>query len=195
MTRLGCLAILCAALGSGVFSTASADDLFKRGRWANIASDQKAAEIGDILTVVVYQSAESRNAADNDARRRRSLDGAIKGGSADESGQLSLNSDYGGHGETRRSESFVTQISVSVQQVLPNGDLVIGGDQLMNVNGEKTTIQIRGRVRPVDISGDNQILSTRIADAQINYHGEGFVSRNSKSGVVGWVFGVLGLGG
>lgn len=195
MMRLGCLGVLCACLGASALPAASADDLFKRNRWANIASDQKAAEIGDVLTVVVYQNAESRNAADNDARRRRSLDGAIKGGGTDESGQLSLNFDYGGHGETRRSESFVTQISVSVQLVLANGDLLIGGDQLMNVNGEKTTIQIRGRVRPADISGDNQVLSTRIADAQINYHGEGFVSRNARSGVVGWVFGVLGLGG
>lgn len=178
------------AVGGGATAQTHRSD-----RWANVASDLKAADVGDILTVVVYQSAEARNAADSGARRQRGIDGKIRGGTHEQSGEIDLNSNFSGHGETRRSESFVTQISVSVETVLPNGDLAIAGEQLMNVNGEKTTIRIRGRVRPIDISGDNQVLSTRIADAQINYHGEGFVSRNVKSGVIGWLFSTLGLGG
>jgi flagellar L-ring protein precursor FlgH len=65
----------------------------------------------------------------------------------------------------------------------------------MNVNGEETTIRVRGRVRPADISRGNQVLSTRIADAQIDYDGRGFVSRNARPGLVHRLFSLLGLAG
>lgn len=179
----------------GVISPAGADNLFRGGAFANVASDHKGAAVGDVLTVVVYQSAEARNAAQNASQRRRSLDGELNTDVKGQNGEISLNGDFMGRGEVRRSESFVTQISVTITEALPNGDLLIAGDQLMRVNGEKTTIEIRGRVRPADITKDNQILSTRIADAEIKYDGEGFVSRNAKSGPIGWILGVLGLGG
>jgi flagellar L-ring protein precursor FlgH len=64
----------------------------------------------------------------------------------------------------------------------------------MHVNGETSNIGVRGRVRPADISSDNQVVSTRVADAQIDYDGHGFVSRSSKPGVINRVFRFLGLG-
>jgi len=174
---------------------ARADDLFHAQPWANVASDQRASHVGDIITVVVYQNAEARNGAQNTARRTSSIAGAVRGGSTDESGELSLNGAYSGQGQVSRSESFVTQISVAIETVLPNGDFAIGGQQLLHVNGEDTIIRIRGRVRPTDITGDNRVLSTRIADAQINYDGRGFVSRNARPGILQRLFGLLGLSG
>ena len=53
---------------------------------------------------------------------------------------------------------------------------------------------MRGRIRPADITSDNSVLSSRIADAQINYDGKGFVSRSAKPGVINRVFSFLGLG-
>lgn len=192
--RLGALAAAIAFLMNFPLS-ANGEDLFKISRWANLAGDQKAAAVGDILTVIVYQNAEARNAAQNTAQRGRSVSAELKANTAHHDGQLGLNGDYVGKGEVRRSESLVTQISVKIEQVLPNGDLVIAGEQQMQVNGERTHIAIRGRVRPTDINGANQVLSTRIADAEINYEGDGFVTRNSDSGVLGWLFSLLGLSG
>jgi flagellar L-ring protein precursor FlgH len=108
---------------------------------------------------------------------------------------MALDGAYAGQGEVRRSESFVTQISVAIEDVLPNGDFRIAGEQNMEINGEETTVRIRGRVRPIDISAGNQILSSRIADAEISYDGSGFVSRNARPGLIQHVFGWLGLGG
>ena len=188
-----------AAIGFGILSGAAtgagAEDLFGDGRLANMASDQRAARVGDALTVVVYQSAEARNAAQNNSRRRRSLEGALHGGSTQESGGFSLDGGYAGQGEVRRSESFATQISVTIESVLPNGDYVIAGRQLMSVNGEQTTVQVRGRIRPVDITSDNQVLSTRIANAEISYDGRGFVSRSARPGLIDRLLSLLGLGG
>jgi flagellar L-ring protein precursor FlgH len=182
-------------LSTLIVKPAFADDLYKKSRWSNIAGDQKASEVGDVITVVVYQSAESRNAAQNSAQRTRAASGTLSSDDLLQQGELGLRGEYLGRGEVRRSESFVTQISVSVVDILPNGDLAIEGEQNMQVNGEHTRIAVRGRVRPIDINRDNQVLSTRIADAQIDYDGDGFVSRNSDSGPLGWLFSLLGLSG
>ncbi|MFZ2031063.1 MAG: flagellar basal body L-ring protein FlgH [Vitreimonas sp.] len=176
-------------------STASADNLFHDQPWANVASDQRASHAGDIITVVVYQNAEARNGAQNTARRATSIDGAVRGGSTDETATLAFNGAYSGQGQVSRSESFITQISVTIESVMPNGDFAISGQQVMHVNGEDTLIRIRGRIRATDISGDNRVLSSRIADAQINYDGHGFVSRNARPGIVQRLFGLLGLSG
>ncbi|HEV7690386.1 MAG TPA: flagellar basal body L-ring protein FlgH [Hyphomonadaceae bacterium] len=186
-----CLAACTLALAGG----ASADNLLRNGKRANVASDLKSLEIGDILTVVVVQRAEARNSSDSVARRDRSATGQLSTDVLNQTGDLSLNGDFNGHGEIRRSESFVTQISVTIQGVAPNGDLTVAGEQRMKVNGEQTVIRVRGRVRPQDVSTDNQFVSSRLADAEIDYDGKGFVSRNAGSGPLGWLFNAFGLAG
>ncbi len=187
-------ALLALALSVGLAGAARADDLFNPN-WAASAGDRHAMHVGDVLTVLVYQSAEARNAAANSSRTQRSFEGGLRAGSVDENAQLALDGTYSGQGEVRRSESFVTQISVNVEEVLPNGDLRIAGSQHLSVNGETTLVRVSGRVRPADINGDNQILSTRIAEAEISYDGEGFVSRNARPGLLHRILGFLGLGG
>lgn len=151
--------------------------------------------MGDVLTVIVYQSAEARNAAQNVSRTRRGFEGAVQGGELDESASLTLDGAYTGQGEVRRSESFVTQVSVQIAEVLPNGDYLIAGEQQMHINGERTIVRIRGHVRPADITSDNQVLSTRIANAEISYDGAGFVTRNAHPNWIHRLFSILGLGG
>lgn len=174
---------------------ACSEDLFRDSRWAGVASDRSAARLGDILTIVVAQNAEARNAAQNTSRTRRTFDGSVSGGNIGESGELSLEGAYSGQGEVRRSESFITQISVTIEEVLENGDYRVAGEQLMHVNGERTVVRIRGRVRPADISSGNVVISTRVAEAEISYDGRGFVSRNAKPGLIHRLFSFLGLGG
>lgn len=189
-------AALCLALLAAPIATAAqADNLSTNPSWSAVAADRNARQVGDSLTIIVYQNAEARNAAQNTSRTRRSFEGGISGGSLSESGELSLDGSYAGQGEVRRSESFITQISVVIQEILPNGDFVIAGEQLMHVNGEDTIVRVRGSVRPADISGDNQVLSTRIANAEISYDGQGFVSRNARPNLIHRLLGLLGLGG
>jgi flagellar L-ring protein precursor FlgH len=84
-------------------------------------------------------------------------------------------------------------MTLTVQAVLPNGDLVVGGDQWLDINGERTRVGVRGRVRTADIAADNSVISNRIADAQIDYGGRGFVSRSAKPGIITRIFRFLGL--
>ncbi len=73
-------------------------------------------------------------------------------------------------------------MSARIIQVLPNGNLVLRGSQEILVNNEKQYITIQGVVRPVDIGTDNTVLSTYIADARIDYTGEGDLSRKQREG-------------
>lgn len=187
--------ILCCGIAAlAAQNPAAADDLY-HPELAAVAADRRATREGDIITVVVYQNAEARNAAQNSSRTRRTFDGGLAAGEHEEDASLRWDGAYSGQGEVRRSESFVTQISVRVSEVLANGDLLIAGEQRMLINGERTMVRVRGRVRPSDITGDNQVLSTRIADAEISYDGRGFVSRNARPNFVHRLLGLLGLGG
>lgn len=190
--RALCLFMVVSLLGMG--SAAWADDLYKPGNWSAMSADRKAAQVGDTLTVIVYQTAESTNSSKSDSSRNTALGGSVSAGSVSESGSLKFGGNYAGGGAVQKTERFVTQISVVVEAILPNGDLQIGGHQRMHINGETSDIGVRGRVRPSDITSDNRILSSRVADAQIDYDGRGFVSRSAKPGLINRVFRVLGLG-
>lgn len=175
-------------------TAAHADDLYKPDRWSALSADRKAAQVGDVLTVVVYQTAESTNSTRSDSARNTSVSGSLSTGPIGESGSLKLGGGYTGGGAVKKTERFVTQIGVVVEAVLPNGDLRIGGRQRMHINGESSDIGVRGRIRPADITSDNRVLSSRVADAQIDYDGHGFVSRSARPGLLNTVFRVLGLG-
>lgn len=170
-----------------------AKNVYNGDRWASLAADNKAAAIGDVLTVVVYQSTEASNSARQNSRKSSAIGGGLAVGSVNEQADLDFGGSYNGGGEIVRSEKFISQLSVTVSKIFPNGDLEIEGQQQMLVNEETTLIKIRGRIRSVDISADNRILSSRVADAQIDYDGRGFVSRSAKPGLVSRIFRFLGL--
>lgn len=173
---------------------ALADDLYHPSNWSALSADRKAMRPGDTLTVVVYQTAESTNTAKSDSSRSTNLGGTLSAGGLNESGSLNFGGGYTGGGGVQRTDKFVTQLTVTVDAVLPNGDLEVSGRQRMHINGETTEIAVRGRVRQADIGADNRVLSSRIADAQIDYDGKGFVSRSARPGILNRVFRFLGLG-
>jgi len=73
---------------------------------------------------------------------------------------------------------------VRVVDVAPNGDLVVAGQQLIEVNEEKQEIKLEGRVRAVDVSESNTVLSTRLADAKIWYVGDGLLGEKQRPGIL-----------
>jgi flagellar L-ring protein precursor FlgH len=173
---------------------ARAADLYAPGNWPSLAADRKSAEKGDILTVVIYENATATNTASTGSKKNTKLSGSLSAGhSLDEHAALNWDGASGNQGATERSGQMVAQMSVVVDDVLANGDLLVSGSQLININGEKTTIKVKGRVRPADISPQNAVLSTRLADAMIDYDGSGFVSRSGKPGIISRLFNWMGL--
>lgn len=171
------------SLGLAGMAMAAGGSLYDAGQFQPLTADRRAIDVGDPLTVLVVEiaSAESR------AETRSESEFAIDAGSTDSTGLaragVSVDTDSSGTGKTSRTGSVKAQLSVRVEQKLESGNLFVRGQQLIVVNGEQQRIRVEGIVRPIDISTDNVVLSTRLVDSKIEYSGAGWVSNNQKPGL------------
>ncbi|WP_291198154.1 flagellar basal body L-ring protein FlgH [Hyphomonas sp.] len=186
-----CLFLMCTVIAL----PAASQTIVPQPRFYSLGSDLQARRAGDILTIAVHQTAEARSAAESGAGRRSEADVSYRAGSTADSAELAFGGSYAGRGEIRRSGSVIALISARITEVTPSGDFRIEGEQLVLVNGEETRISVRGLVRPYDIGADNVVASSRIADAQINYDGSGFVARSARPGLIARLFSFLGFAG
>jgi flagellar L-ring protein precursor FlgH len=150
-----------------------------------LLGDRRASTLGDLLTVVIEidEEAEMRNSTQRTRSGSEELEvGAFFGiGNVlpddfeDLDGNLDVGSDssFRGNGSVKRNEKLTLRVAATVVQVLPNGQLVIQGDQEVRVNNELRDLQVTGIVRPGDISRYNEIPYDRIAGARIAYGGRG----------------------
>ena len=162
--------------------------------FSSLATDRVAGRPGDLLTVVVYENAAASNAIATATSKDSKLGGQVSAGSGlSESASLGFSGGTDNSGSLSRSGKLVAQISVAVVAVRDNGDLVVAGDQELDIAGEHTRIALRGRVRRADISTANTVQSSRLADARIEYNGKGFASRGARPGIIARVFNWLGL--
>jgi flagellar L-ring protein FlgH len=149
--------------------------------------DQRAHQIGDLLTVSVNIT-DQANFANETIRSRDTtedsgitafLGSALLGSGAALPGRLltaDSTSSYDGKGTIQRQETLQTNIAAVVTQLLPNGNLVVEGKQEIRVNFEKRELIVAGIVRPEDIQSDNTIDSSKIAQARIAYGGHGQIT-------------------
>lgn len=173
---------------------ARAADIYGQSSWASLASDRSAHGVGDTVTVVVDENSNASDTATSNLTKSTSLQGQIAGGPHfNEAGSLGLSDGSDNSGTTQRSGTMIAQVTATVDQVFPNGDLHVNGAQTLNLNGEKTTIRVQGRVRLADIASDNSVLSGRLADAKIDYDGAGFVSASAQPGIITRALNWLGL--
>lgn len=161
-----------------------AQSLYDERTFQPLAADHKALRVGDLLTIQVMERSTATSTTDTSTQRNNSLSlsADLKTTSRARHGALGLGvgGTFDGGGSTQRTDKLLTTLTVTVKEILPNGDLRVGGEQLLTVNGEKHKVQIEGRVRSQDISGDNVVPSTRLADAKILYVGEGDLSARQK---------------
>jgi flagellar L-ring protein precursor FlgH len=158
-----------------------AQSLYDERSFRPLTADNKAHRVGDVLTIQVVESAVATANADTGTQRRNSMSVDVQRPSRSAlTAGLGVNGDFDGGGSTARAGKLLTQLTVSVREVLPNGDLLITGEQQLLINQERQRIGITGRVRPQDISEANVVLSTRVADADITYAGEGHLADRQK---------------
>lgn len=153
---------------------AHADSLYKPGTYKSLTSDLRARQVGDLITVMVYESASATSAANTSAGRDAGVGIEVQGTPGKRyAGSINANNQTDGRGRTQREGKVLAQITVSIRAITPTGDLIIGGEQLLDINNERQQIKIEGQIRPQDVSDTNVVLSTRIANARISYSGEG----------------------
>lgn len=165
-----------------IFSSVQAASLYREGDYQSLTGDHKAYRVGDLITVLVYENASASSTANTTAGRDADVGFGIVGIGKNRLGDIKLNNDFDGSGKTAREGKVLAQITVEVKEVRGNGDMLIGGEQLLEVNNERQQIKVEGRVRRKDISEENTILSTRIADAKISYVGDGDLAERQRPG-------------
>ena len=168
--------------------------IFQVGTAKLLFEEPVARRIGDILIITIEENLSAVNSANSGANRSGTLSlggstslpympGAIEkllSGSAD----ITSENTFAGKGQTNSSNTFKGTIAVTVVDVLANGNLVLGGEKQIAVNGQTSLIRFSGVVNPNDIKAGNTISSTRVADARIEQVGQGAIA---DANTMGWM--------
>ena len=176
-----------------VYEQPTAGSIYRSGTDIRLFEDLKATRVGDILTVRLVESTNaSKNSATSTSKTTETTlqNPTILGIPTTRDGtplfEGSLNGEQGfdGAGSSSQSNSLVGDITVTVVERLPNGNLRIRGEKWVTINQGEEFIRLSGIVRPKDIEPDNSLASTRVADARITYSSKGVMAAANR---MGWV--------
>ena len=168
----------------------------ERGPLCNLFVNQKARMVGDIITINIVESSSASNNAATQTDRKSGISGGVENlfgweNSYDSNDKFfnpfgtvkgDLASTFDGSGTTTRSGKLNAYMTARVTEILPNGDYKIVGTRDVTVNNEKQYMMLSGLVRPRDVSAENVVLSTYIADAKITYSGAGIINDRQQPG-------------
>jgi flagellar L-ring protein FlgH len=168
----------------------------------SLTDDVKARRRGDIITIVISETASASKEAKTGTSRDSSISagiphllglentGIFKNNFSDLSKIInaSSSSKFQGAGSTSRQENLKATITARVIDVLSNGNLMIEGRRNIRVNEEDQIIVLEGTVRSRDIAPDNTVNSIFVADARISYSGRGIISDRQSPG---WLMNIL----
>jgi len=155
--------------------------------------DQRAGRVGDILTILISikDKAKLENKTDSTQTSSNNVDVANvlglqtnldrllpRGYDSSTGGLLDTDSASAlqGNGKIDRKEEIELKVAATIIQLLPNGNMVLKGQQEIVVNHEMRRLTVAGIIRPEDISSDNSVTYDQIAEARISYGGEGTLS-------------------
>jgi flagellar L-ring protein precursor FlgH len=176
--------------------------IFQAGYEMGLYQDMKARNVGDIITVILTEKTDATKQASTNTSKDSSVNmanptlfgkqhtfslprpfQASEPGMSFETG-IDSKSSFAGAGDSTQKNSLTGNITVTVSEVLPNGNLMLKGQKKLTINQGDEVVQFSGIVRQADIRPDNTVSSTKVADARIAYVGEGDLdSSNSK----GWL--------
>lgn len=155
--------------------------------------DLRARNLNDIVNIMVVENSSASNSANTATQKKGDASVTTPGfllGIKVPVNPLTLSSaaDFSGQGSTTRTGQLNASISARVVQVLPNGDLVIEGRKEVTINREHQVLTVRGTIRQYDISPSDVVLSTSIANMEINFDGKGIISDANKPALLSKLF-------
>jgi flagellar L-ring protein precursor FlgH len=173
---------------------AQAQNLYRSDQFRPLVSDRRAHRVGDILTVLVVENASASATAGTNTDKNNDLGVRFSSPTSPQKNYaLSVEQEYDGGGKSARTGKLLAQISVEVKAVEQNGDMLISGVQDIEINDEKQTINLAGKVRSIDVDERNTVLSTRVANAKITYVGNGVLAESQHKGWLSRLITLFGL--
>ena len=159
----------------------------------NLFADHRAAGIGDIVTIVISET--TTTSATRSSANEKS--GSVKLGAGLgifdflQAASASGSDKFSAKGSASSSNRVAGNVTVTVVDVMPNGNFVLEGTQSIWQNKNEHKIVFRGTCRPEDISSSNTILSTRVADATVRFDGKGPLNAKQRQGILTQIFNIL----
>lgn len=170
----------------------TAGSLYQDAYGMSLFDDRKAHFVGDVITVTLSEKTVSKKSSGVAVKKNSSADmnaGTLLGATNPSYKGLSLensiahNRTFSGDADADQSNSLEGNITVTVAEILPNGNLIVRGEKWITLNRGDEFIRISGIIRPDDIAPDNTVVSTRLANAKISYSGTGSLA---DSQTMGW---------
>lgn len=168
--------------------------IFQENTAKLLFQEPNARRIGDVVVINIEENLSAVNSANSGANKSGTL--ALEGTTDfpympsflskifNASADVTATNTFAGKGQTNSSNTFRGTIAVTVIDVLANGNLTIGGEKQVAVNGQTSLIRFTGVINPNDIRAGNTISSTRVADARIEQVGQGAIA---DANTMGWM--------
>lgn len=166
---------------------------------AGLYEDSKAGRLNDLITIKVSENISGSGKADSSSNKTSNLDASIdevfgmplnlntrnfygRGATITPNVKGSYDSDYSGSGETNREGRLIGTITARVVEVMPNGNLTLESRKEITINNEKQILIVKGIIRPEDIEVDNTISSSKMADSEVYFVGDGIIQDKQSPG-------------
>lgn len=173
---------------------ASAQSLWSdNGSSYNVFADRKARQVGDILTIVISESTSlsATKASSNSKSGNVSLSAGVGIFDFLKAASASGSDSFKANGAATSKNTTTGNVTVTVVDVQPNGNMTVEGTQSIWQNRNEHKITFRGVCRQDDVSANNTIMSTKIADATVKFDGKGPLNSKQRQGILTQVFNFL----
>jgi len=155
----------------------------------SLYEDPRAGDVGDLVTVVIMEDAQASQQADTETGQELGIE--LDPGVFLTDIFTRVNPSYSDRassgGRTQRSGTIVGEITVQIVEVLDNGNFRIEGSKNLTVDGEAQELKLSGIIRPEDIDKHNIVESTRLADVDISYTGDGVIADKQRQSIFEWL--------
>lgn len=186
------LALLIALFSAG-YQPIEAEAVSLFGNGNNMFADRKGHDVGDIVTILISEttSTSTNKSTTNGKSGEQEITAGtgilrmLMGGSASQSDNFSAS------GSTSNTNKVSAKLTVTIIDVMDNGNLVIEGKQSIWQNNNEEKITLKGIIRPEDVSVNNTIPSNKIADATIKFDGKGPLNNKQRQGILTQIFNIL----
>jgi flagellar L-ring protein precursor FlgH len=178
-------------LGMALTAVSGAESL--SGPGLGIISSEKNFRKGDVITVIISESAQAQQSASTQLSKDAKV-GFTTGGALNPvipSANLGLSTSQEGEGNLSRQGKMRAMVGVMVEEVLENGNLKIKGKQSLEFDSGVQIISVEGIARPRDVSSQNEVYSYKLSNAQIQYSGEGALHEKARTGFLTRLFDLI----
>jgi flagellar L-ring protein precursor FlgH len=178
-----------------------------KNRSQSLLTDDTARNVGDVLTIVIEEQSKIENASERKLEKSDSRSAKVTGpfdllrGLNQATGKLfgldkmdfksDADNKFDGKAQMDSSRKVEDKITVTVQDVLPNGNLVVLGSRTRKITGDSQIVQVSGIVRPSDITQANAVSSKQVADFHIVYKSAGQENQTTNPGWLGRILNLL----